>query len=296
MASGTKRRPADPSPRTTSRGQCTPVVKWAGGKTRLLGELVKRLPGDYWSRRHVELFAGGAALLLHLRPASGFLSDRNEHLVELYRVLKSPELRQSFKLSLQGLARHHGRAHYYKVRERFRAGEGTRAQAAATFVYLNRAGFNGLYRENRRGEFNVPFGDVAQGSIYQPKVIDRCAEALQGVTVMHTDFRHARCLRDGIEHFVYLDPPYAPTQRTSFSCYLGGGFHHEDHLRVLELMRDLDRRGVKVMLSNADTFFVRDLFRDYRIDAVQGSRSISRDGAGRGRVVELVIRNYGGGK
>lgn len=285
MASGTKKRRAD---------QCTPVVKWAGGKTRLLPELVKRLPADYRSRRHVELFAGGAALLLHLRPTAGFLSDRNPHLVELYRVLQSPELRRSFKLSLQGLARHHGREHYYKVRERFRRGEGTRAQASATFVYLNRAGFNGLYRENQRGEFNVPFGDVAQSSIYQPAVIDRCAVALQAVTVRHADFSYARFLREGTEHFVYLDPPYAPTQRTSFSCYVAGGFHHEDHVRLLQLVRDLDQRGAKVMISNADTFFVRDLFRDFRIDVVQGSRSISRNADGRGRVSELVIRNYGG--
>lgn len=285
MASGTKKRAGD---------HCTPVVKWAGGKTRLLGELVKRLPADYRHRRHVELFAGGAALLLHLQPAHGFLSDRNEHLVELYRVLQSPDLRRSFKQSLQGLARHHGRAHYYKVRERLVAGEGTRAQAAATFVYLNRAGFNGLYRENRRGEFNVPFGDVAQGSIYQPAVIDRCAAALREIRVAHADFRDAQCIDPGYPHFVYLDPPYAPTQRTSFSCYLGGGFHHEDHVRVLELLRELDRKSVKVMISNADTFFVRDLFRDYRIDVVQGSRSISRNGDGRGRVSELIIRNYGG--
>lgn len=272
-----------------------PVVKWAGGKTRLLPELVKRLPADYAQRRHVEMFAGGAALMLHTRPARSALVDRNGHLIELYRVLRDGDL-AALKRSVVALTRHHGREHYYRVRLRFVKGKGTRVQRAAMFLYLNRAGFNGLYRENKRGELNVPFGDVAQGSIYQPGILSRCADALQGTTLMHLDFYDATRLREfagDVGDFVYLDPPYAPTCRTSFSSYVGGGFHHEDHVRVLEVVRELDRRGAKVMISNADTFFVRDLFRDFRIDVVQGSRSISSKGAGRGRVSELLIRNYG---
>lgn len=278
----------------TNDEAAAPVVKWAGGKTRLLAELVKRLPDDYAQRRHVELFAGGAALMLHTRPARSALVDRNGHLIELYRVLRDGDL-DALKRSVVALTRHHGRDHYYKVRARFVKGKGTRVQRAAMFLYLNRAGFNGLYRENKRGELNVPFGDVAQGSIYQPGILSRCADALQGTTLMHLDFYEATRLRElagDAGDFVYLDPPYAPTCRTSFSSYVGGGFHHEDHVRVLDVVRELDRRGAKVMISNADTFFVRDLFRDFRIDVVQGSRSISSKGASRGRVSELLIRNY----
>jgi len=285
---------------TKDDAAAVPVVKWAGGKTRLLPELVKRLPADYAQRRHVELFAGGAALMLHTRPTRSVLVDRNGHLIELYRVLRDGDL-AALKRSVVALTRSHGREHYYKVRSRFVKGKGTRVQRAGMFLYLNRAGFNGLYRENKRGELNVPFGDVAQGSIYQRDILSRCADALQGTTLMHLDFHDAARLSTtvgdvgigGAGDFLYLDPPYAPTCRTSFSSYVGGGFHHEDHVKVLELVREFDGRGAKVMISNADTFFVRDLFRDFRIDVVQGSRSISRNGAGRGRVPELLIRNYG---
>lgn len=280
---------------TKNEAAVVPVVKWAGGKTRLLPELVKRLPDDYAQRRHIELFAGGAALMLHTRPARSVLVDRNEHLIELYRVLQGGDV-AALKRSVVALTRHHGREHYYKVRARFVKGSGTRVQRAAMFLYLNRAGFNGLYRENKRGELNVPFGDVAQGSIYQPTALSGCAAALKGTSLMHSDFYAAAMFRELVGDggdFLYLDPPYAPTCRTSFSSYVGSGFHHEDHFKVLELVREFDRRGAKVMISNADTFFVRDLFRDFRIDVVQGSRSISSKGDGRGRVPELLIRNYG---
>lgn len=269
------------------------VVKWAGGKTRLLPELERRLPVDYRDRRHIELFAGGAALFFHMRPRRALLADRNMWLIELYRLLQRRP--RTIKQAVQGHARHHSRDHYYRVRDRFNAQRGTLEQRVAMFLYLNRAGFNGLYRENASGQLNVPYGDATSASIYQPQAICACAEALgSNTTLIYRDFAQAAriAVRGWIGDFFYLDPPYAPTCRASFKTYVAGGFRHEDHVRLLHLVRELDAAGAKVMLSNADTFFVRDLFRNFRIDTVQGSRSISRDGNGRGRVRELVIRNY----
>ena len=266
-----------------------PVIKWAGGKARLLPELLERLPSDYGERRHVELFAGGASLGLHVaheRPL--MLCDINPHLIGLYRTLRDecPALRRS----LAQLARRTERGDYYRVRQRFAQGSGSAAQRAAMFVYLNRLGFNGLYRENASGVFNVPFGD-GRGAPYHPHALQDAADALQGCELHAGDFE---ALRGKLAHwdFVYLDPPYVPTASTSFAAYAAAGFRHEDHIRLRDLVRELGADGVPCMVSNSDTLFVRDIFREFRIEQVKSMRSISASGSGRGIARELLIRNY----
>lgn len=266
-----------------------PVVKWAGGKARLLPELLARLPGDYEARRHVELFAGGAALGLHVAgERSLMLGDVNPHLVGLYRALRDDCA--ALRRSLSQLARRESRAAYYRVRSRFCAGEGTGVQRAAMFLYLNRLCFNGLYRENAAGHFNVPFGDGRAGA-YHPEALAAASDALQGCHLHAGDFEAARRrLRPG--DFVYLDPPYVPTERTSFAAYAAAGFRHEDHIRLRDFVRQLSDRGVPVMVSNSDTLFVRDIYREFRIEQVTATRSIAASGAKRGAALELLIRNY----
>lgn len=272
-----------------------PPLKWPGGKGRLLPELVKRLPPDADRLRHVELFAGGGALFFHRRPARALLADNCAPLVELYSALQlDPE---AVLRSLRALARHHSEAHYYAVRSRFNGGNGSEAQRAAMLLYLNRAGYNGLFRQNAAGEYNVPFGDARQSTLCQAERLRDCAQALEGARIHHGDFE--LCARTGVVgagDFVYLDPPYVPICETSFHSYGAGGFHYDDHVRLRDLAEKLDRAGARVMISNSDTMFVRDIYRRWRIDPVDASRSIAARGKSRGKVRELVIRNYGGGK
>jgi len=270
-----------------------PAVKWAGGKTRLLPELHRRLPGDVHKRRHVELFAGGGALFFARQPARALLADKCLPLVEVYMALQAAP--ESVLRSLRGLVQHHGPDHYYAVRERFNAGRGKAAQMAAMFIYLNRAGFNGLYRQNSAGHLNVPFGRHRKSSLYRADELRRCASALERVHLRAGDFQEvARWSVLGKGDFVYLDPPYAPTSETSFAGYLAGGFTHDDHIRLRDLVRTLDRDGAKVMVSQADTIFTRDIYREFRVERVTATRSISRKASSRGPVHELVIRNYDG--
>lgn len=268
-----------------------PVVKWAGGKARLVPELLQRVPDDYEQRRHVELFAGGAAFGLHAagggrRPL--LLCDVNVHLVGLYRAVRDECA--ALRRCLSQLGRRVGRDDYYRIRARFCAGDGSDVQRAAMFLYLNRVGFNGLYRENAAGHYNVPYGD-GQAQPYQPTTLAAASDALRSSELHAADFEAVR-ERIGAGDFVYLDPPYAPTERSSFASYAAGGFRHEDHIRLRDLVRELERAGVPAMVSNSDTCFVRDVFREFRIEAVTSTRSIAANGSRRGATRELLIRNY----
>lgn len=266
------------------------MLKWAGGKARLLPELLERLPADYAQRRHVELFAGGAAFGLHAAGGSRLmLADINRHLIGVYRALRDEPTR--LRRSLAQLSQRRGRADFYRVRARFCSGAGSLAQRAAMFLYLNRTGFNGLYRENASGHYNVPYGD-GRAEPYQPAALALASEALQGSELHTGDFAARFRWRLSPSDFVYLDPPYAPTARTSFATYAGAGFRHEDHIRVRDLLRDLEGAGIPCMVSNSDTLFVRDIFRGFRVEGVTSSRSISAAGGSRGRIRELLIRNY----
>lgn len=266
-----------------------PFLKWAGGKGQLLEQLKPLLPHTPW-RRYFEPFVGSAALFFALRPAEATLSDVNRELIDCYVAVQKHVERLVFALE-----RHeYDEQLYYEVRKQDPADLDLPTRAART-IYLNKTGYNGLYRVNRAGRFNVPFGRYTNPGFRSPDSVDNlraCSRALRTAKLAVRDFgqvvRHARR-----GDFVYFDPPYVPLSETSaFTSYAAAGFGPAEQARLAEVVGELSDAGVLVMLSNSDTPMVRTLYAKYRIDVVTASRSINSRATGRGKVHEVVVRNY----
>lgn len=226
------------------------------------------------------------------RPARALLADFNKALVETYLAVRDEV--EAVLLELEVLATAHAAGSYYGVRERYNRGLGRpRAERAAMFIYLNKTCFNGLHRVNRRGEFNVPEGRYKNPRIFDPEGLRSASRALAGTEIRHASFEDLlEYARPG--DFVYLDPPYEPVSDTaSFTAYAtGDGFTRQDQRRLRDVFAILDRRGCKLMLSNSDVPFIRELYADFRIDRVVAPRAVNCDARRRGLVSELVVRNY----
>jgi DNA adenine methylase len=266
-------------------------VKWVGGKGRLLPQLQPLLPPGVELMRHVEPFVGGAALFFARRPGRALLCDINPALINLYTTVRDQV--DGIIEHLRGLAARHDQAEYYRVRERYnRARKLGDAERAAMFVYLNKTCFNGLHRVNRRGEFNVPAGRYKNPRILDETGLRAASEQLQTAEIRRGGFEELlSTARPG--DFIYFDPPYEPVSETSsFTAYAQNGFRREDQLRLRDVFAALDRRGCKLMLSNSDVPFIRDLYADFRIDVVAAPRAINCDAKRRGPVPEVVVRNY----
>ncbi len=262
-----------------------PFLKWAGGKTQLLEQYARLLPTTY--RRYYEAFVGGGALFFALRPREAQLSDVNEELIDCYRGI-----RDDVDSVITALRTHrYDRDHFYSERARDPSELGLAERAART-IFLNKTAFNGLYRVNSRGLFNVPFGRHRNPNICDEPNLRACAAALQEVDLAAGDFE--QCLADArAGDFVYLDPPYVPLSDTSyFTSYSRDGFVWPKQRRLANVFAELAQRGVQVMLSNSDVPELRALFGGFVIDSVRATRRISRDAAGRGEIGELVVRSY----
>jgi DNA adenine methylase len=270
--------------------EASPFIKWAGGKGRLLAQLLPLLPAGVDRMRHVEPFLGGGAMFFARRPKRALLCDINQALVGTYQLVR--DRAEDVIEHLGSLARRHSSERYYDVRERYNAGEGDEAERAAMFVYLNKTCFNGLYRVNRKGRFNVPAGRYAKPRILDPATLLAASHVLRKADVRCSGFEDLLALaRPG--DFVYLDPPYEPVSRTaSFTSYARDGFSQVDQERLRDVYATLDGRGCKLMLSNSDVPFTRELYRNFQIDVVAAPRAINSNARGRGVVSEIVVRNY----
>ncbi|MEM7434867.1 MAG: DNA adenine methylase [Myxococcota bacterium] len=268
-----------------------PFVKWAGGKGRLLSQLRPLLPTGAARMRHVEPFVGGGALFFSRRPTRALLTDINPALIAAYEAIRDDV--EGVIQSLGLLARRHSKERYYEVRSRYNAARRlARPTRAAMFIYLNKTCFNGLHRVNRKGEFNVPVG-----SYKSPKILDEGRLRAASAALEQADLQCAgfEALIESAKpgDFVYFDPPYEPVSTTSsFTSYASGGFSRDDQTRLRDVYRELDRRGCKLMLSNSDVPFIRELYVDFRIDTVAAPRAINCNAGGRGKVSEIVARNY----
>ncbi|MCB9611570.1 MAG: DNA adenine methylase [Sandaracinus sp.] len=268
-----------------------PFVKWVGGKGRLLTQLDPLLPAGVERMRHVEPFVGGGALFFARAPERALLADVNPDLVGTYTAIRDEVdvvIRHLTKLA----AMPHESEAFYGVRERYNRGGQSRAERAAMFVYLNKTCFNGLHRVNRSGEFNVPFGRYKNPRILDSDGLRIASHALGAAEIVNDSFeallRHAKP-----GDFVYFDPPYEPVSRTaSFTGYAREGFSQDDQTRLRDVFAELDRRGCKLMLSNNDVPFIRELYDRWNVDVVQCPRAINCDPNGRGKVPEVVVRNY----
>lgn len=261
-----------------------PFLKWAGGKRALLPDLIPAMPASYGE--YYEPFVGGGALFFALEPSRAFLNDANEELVNCYAVV-----RDRVDDLLSALAGHRNtEAHFLHVRAQ--PPEDLDAVGrAARFVYLNRTCFNGLYRVNRRGEFNTPYAGYRNPTLVPEALLRAASAALQSVTLTVGSYLDA-CMSAGHGDLVYLDPPYVPVgEFADFRRYHREQFREEDHEELARLFKDLDARGCHVRLSNSYTPWVLELYADWNIRTVTARRAINSDGAGRGPVREVIVAN-----
>ena len=257
-----------------------PFLKWVGGKRSVLPELLARMPSEY--AEYIEPFIGGGALFFAVQPHTAYLSDINLHLVLAYRAIRDNV--EDLIIKLKGHNEKHNKTYFLKARTRLST-ETDPVAIAALLIYLNKTCFNGLYRVNKAGEYNVPMGDYKDPPILDEDTLRADSVALHGVKIEQRNFTQIRPKRNA---FYYLDPPYHET----YDGYNGSGFGDDKHQALADLCKKIDQAGGKFMLSNSDTDFVRTLYKGYNIEQIAASRSVSCKAHQRGRENELLIRNY----
>ena len=266
-----------------------PIVKWVGGKRQLMFELLKNMPENY--NRYFEPFIGGGALFFELQPDNAYISDMNEELINLYKVV-----RDNVDELVADLQKHDiSKEYFMEIRNIDRTEEyknWSNIQKASRFIYLNRTCFNGMYRVNSKGEFNVPFGYYKNPRILDENNLINCSNLLQKTEIKHADFsKILKKVKKG--DFVYFDPPYVPLSETSsFTSYTKDGFDMDMQFKLRDVCDELDSMGVKFLLSNSDTKLVNELYENYNIKRVFASRQINANADGRGKITEVLVRNY----
>ena len=266
-----------------------PIVKWVGGKRQLMFELLKNMPKEY--NRYFEPFIGGGALFFELQPDNAYISDMNEELINLYRVV-----RDNVNELIADLQKHDiSKEYFMEIRNIDRLEEyknWSDIQKASRFIYLNRTCFNGMYRVNSKGEFNVPFGHYKNPRILDENNLINCSNLLQKTEIKHADFSEIlKKVKKG--DFVYFDPPYVPLSETSsFTSYTKDGFDMDMQFKLRDVCDELESMGVKFLLSNSDTKLVNELYENYNIKKVFASRQINANADGRGKITEVLVRNY----
>ena len=281
---------------TQVKNMCmSPVVKWAGGKRQILEKLKANLPEKF--NNYFEPFIGGGALLFDLAPKNATINDVNQELLAIYTCLKDDEL---YRLMLEELDKHekyHSEEYYYQVREwdrdpRFELEPLWKRAARA--IYLNKSCFNGLYRVNAKGYFNVPSAKKEHVVTYSKANMEEIHEYFKddNVTILSGDFVEAtRNAHEG--DFVYFDPPYDSWEdKESFTAYSKFDFNKDDQRRLADCFKDLTNRGVKCMLSNHNTAYIDELYNGFNIQIIKAKRMINANAAGRGAVEEVIITNY----
>lgn len=265
-----------------------PVLKWAGGKRRLLAQYAPHFELEF--RNYHEPFFGGGAVYFwlwsqgRLDQREAYLSDVNPHLINFYQVLKAAPDPLLKRLALH--QRRHSKDHYYTTRSSKPRKDITKA---ARLFYLNRTCFNGLYRENSKGQFNVPMGRYRNPRIHDPESLHAASRALEQAILQESPYWKVE-KRAQPGDLVYFDPPYHPLNPTSsFTSYTKGNFQEQDQRELAECFRRLAERGVHVRLSNSDTPLIRELFQDFEIVPVQAARAINSKADKRHKITELLI-------
>jgi DNA adenine methylase len=274
-----------------------PFVKWAGGKRGLLHELLARLPDKF--NNYFEPFVGGGALFFELKRLgllenkTVYLLDKNAELINTYQVIKNYP--NDLIQALAQFQKNHSKEFYYGIRALDRNTDFKSLDSiyrAARFIYLNKTCFNGLYRVNSKGFFNVPIGSYTNPCICDAETITITSEALQQVEIIHSCY--SSILRFAKkDDFIYFDPPYYPLNATSnFTAYGKDVFLEAEQVALFETFKTLDSTGCFVMHSNSNSDFIKSLYRDYLVEFVEMERFINSKANGRGKIKEVIFRNY----
>ena len=271
----------------------TPFVKWAGGKTQLLEKIWERTPNEYGT--FYEPFVGGGAVFFNAKPANGVINDINEELINIYRQLKNdpiPVIKAVNELDRNG----GDKEYYYNLRERYNEKISKKeldVECAALLIWINKHCFNGLYRVNSKGLFNVPYNNKTTGKSIDEDNLMNIGYYLKeaNIDIRCDDFvETCKDVKEG--DFVYFDSPYLPVSETArFTDYTKDGFSMEDHERLAELYKELDKKGAKVMLSNHNVKLAYELYAGFKIEPIEVRRSINSNAKKRtGK--EVIITNY----
>ena len=271
-----------------------PFVKWAGGKRQIIDELKKYIPDEF--NTYYEPFIGGGALLFELAPKKAVINDSNAELMNVYQVLCDDSKFKKMCRVLNNYEANHSEEFFYEIRNKDknkntfnRLSDYTRA---ARTIYLNKACFNGLYRVNSKNEFNVPFGKKSKVNTYDGNNLITVSNYLtmNDIKILNKDFEEV--LKDAKKgDFVYFDPPY-DSDNNIFTSYTEEGFGKEEQRRLAKVFKELDQQGVYVMLSNHNTTFINELYKDYHIHVIEAKRNINSNGKKRGKVEEVIITNF----
>lgn len=276
-----------------SNSSIAPFVKWAGGKRQLIPQIRERMPEKY--NDYYEPFVGGGAVIFDLLPANALINDINKALINTYRTICNES--DAFLKEVNRLDNdmwEDGKKYYYSIREHYNdklMRSEYDVELASLFVFINKHCFNGLYRVNGKGLFNVPYNNSRRVSVDE-NVIIATSEYLRGVTIIDGDFEQA-CKNAKKGDFVFIDSPYAPLNPTSFESYTKEGFDIESHKRLAKLYDELTARGCYCMLTNHNTELINELYgnKDYKIDVVSVKRMINSDASNRVGE-EVIICNY----
>ncbi len=271
----------------------SPFIKWVGGKRQLLEQLKSHLPSHLNKNLYVEPFIGGGALFLNLQPKKGIINDSNSELINAYLAIKN-----NVDALIEDLKKHINDSEYfYEIRGLDRVDDFNNlsdVERASRLIYLNKTCFNGLYRVNNSGEFNAPFGKYKNPNIVNEPVLRALSNYFNNSQIEIVNKDYAEVLAElPSNSFTYLDPPYHPlTSSANFTGYVQGGWKEADQIRLKETCDLLDKRGVKFLLSNSSTDFIKELYNNYHIVTVKAIRSVNSDAEKRGEIDELLIKNY----
>jgi DNA adenine methylase len=277
-----------------------PYLKWAGGKRQLLTEIKKYLPKGISNYTYYEPFIGAGALFFELQPKRAIINDYNEQLILTYNVIK--ENVDDLIILLKNYKKKNVEEFYYEIRnmdrDLIKFNALTNVEKAARLIFLNKTCFNGLYRVNSQGLFNVPYGKYKNPAICEEIVLRQVSNYLNSneISIINCDFEQT-VLTAGKESFIYFDPPYHSPDKINFTGYQANGFDEEEQERLRNVMLKMTNRGAKCLLSNSDTDFIRELYNYdlFDIVSVQAKRAINSDSDGRGVVNEVLIKNWKGG-
>lgn len=296
-----------------------PFIKWVGGKSQLLPDIEQLLP-EYVkggkSYIYVEPFSGSAAVALHLLasnhpPSKVIINDINTDLINLYKVVKQhPQKLIDHLRTIQAEydqleTKEEKQPYYYAQRDAFNARDSDPIEHAGLFIFLNRAGFNGLYRVNSKNKFNVPIGSYKKPNFVFEDTILKASKLLANVEIYHESYEDTlshveRINKDNLPVFFYFDPPYKPLSETaSFTSYAKDSFDDDDQIALKQFCDKVDAKDYQWLLSNSDTtnidknnLFFDELYSDYQIVRVRANRNINSKGSKRGQINELLIKNY----